>query len=211
MGKGFVVADQVQYVTEDTLLVKFNEINKITLSALPGQGPFTIDECGSLFVEAAVPSFNVNILRSASILLGNDTEQSILVARVTRDSGIWSGQRLVIQAGGCRKLVPDLPGGELRLSGGISTGTRDSIITFYTSTAASDTSPLDNIPTEKMRITGSLIRTLLPLNLAQVDGGNVPDDSVSLFTEVEVGPPKIVRLKAKFEDGMEVILAEHQI
>lgn len=87
--------------------------------------------------------------------LGGDANRTVGIERSTGADGF----DLTLRAGGANTGVADKSGGNLILSGGISTGNGSSIsdpdskIIFMTSTPLGSSSSTDVVPTEKMRVT----------------------------------------------------------
>jgi hypothetical protein len=144
---------------------RFNQIFAVTITASTAQ---TVTDAATLYIERPpIAGGSVTITNAASLLFGNAANQLILVQR--SDSGT-AGRNLTIQAGGATGT--NLAGGELRLSSGIATGSGSSFLSFYTATAGSSGSA-DNLPSEKMRITGDGkvgIRTTSPTALLHLNG-----------------------------------------
>ena len=86
------------------------------------------------------------------ISLGGTVARTIWMERNTTTA--TAGQGLTLSSGGAIAGTNNLVGGDLTLKSGISTGTGDSAIHFFTATAGSSGSS-DNNPTEKMTILGS--------------------------------------------------------
>jgi hypothetical protein len=124
-------------------------------------------------------STNVGLFANASggttnysILLGANTTQNVYVARRTSDAG---GSDLRIQAGGSFSGGTNRAGGNLLLSGGISTGSTGSEIQFLTATN-SGSGTTDRNPTLKAVINRSGFFGLgvsSPSYLMDVTGGQI--------------------------------------
>lgn len=137
-----------------------------------GTSAFTVDT--NTYAPLNAPSFTggVSIAGGATVSSGDLTVSSGNlnitgnqqfsgdVAR-TLSSGrtnIGNGNTLTVQAGGGQSGSTDRLGGNLILSGGISTGTGSSSIQFQTATASS-TGSTDRTPTTKLTLDGSGILT----------------------------------------------------
>jgi hypothetical protein len=139
----------------------FNQIDGSSIS-----GAVTVEEVATLNIIPPNVTGGATANRLANLVFWNTADGMLLVAR----SDVGAGKNLTIQAGGGRGT--NKMGGELRLSSGIATGTGSSFISFYTATAGSDGSD-DNLPGEKMRITGDGkvgIRTTSPTALLHLNG-----------------------------------------
>lgn len=95
---------------------------------------------------------------------------TVLVARSTTADVV--GSNLVVKAGGATVAGTDRAGGNLVLNSGISTGSAESVIEFYTATPAG-TGTADNTPTLKITLDGDGnlgIGTATPSSLLHVNG-----------------------------------------
>ncbi len=139
-----------------------------------------IDSSGNLNV--IVGNVGIGTTGPSKILsLGSDADQTFWIERRTTAAG---GRNLIVQAGGGGSGGTDLTGGELRLSGGISTGNVGSIVTFYTATAGTS-GTTDRTPSEKVRIdnAGNVgIGTTGPANILTIQQTSATDPIADAWT-----------------------------
>lgn len=109
----------------------------------------TVDT-NSLFVDATNHRVGFGTTTPTNILsLNGDSAQTIWMERNT--TAVTAGQGLTLSSGGAIAGTADLNGGDLNLKSGISTGTGNSSIHFFTTTSGL-TGATDNTPTVKMTI-----------------------------------------------------------
>ena len=84
--------------------------------------------------------------------LGGQAAQTMWMERNTTAN--TAGNSLTLQSSGATSGATDKAGGTLQLSSGIATGLGNSSITFYTAANQLSTNTTDNVPTQKMVITG---------------------------------------------------------
>lgn len=103
----------------------------------------TMLSTGYVGIGIANPTLNLSLDGNSNKTIGTE-----------RQTSTSPGKNLTLQVGGVISGGNNYPGGDLILKSGIATGTGASGISFFTSTAgASGTT--DNIPTQKMTITGA--------------------------------------------------------
>ena len=123
--------------------------------ATSGNDPITFTQSDS--------SERMRIAAGGNLGIGTTSPTNLISLDGTSARTIWmernttaatAGQGLTLSSGGAIAGTNNLVGGDLTLKSGISTGTGDSAIHFFTATAGSSGSS-DNNPTEKMTILGS--------------------------------------------------------
>lgn len=133
----------------------FSLDSRLSLGSLAVQNTISYDNLVSL------PSLNGNYLRldltntplsGATLNFDNANNKNININRTT--TAATPGRSLNITSGGAVSGGTNQAGGNLQLSGGISTGNNGSDITFLTATPGTS-GTTDRTPTEKVRIKGS--------------------------------------------------------
>lgn len=156
--------DYINQVTSKPSLGSLAPLNSLSYYALDSRlslGSLAVQNTISYDNLVSLPSLNSNYLRldltntplsGATLNFDNANNKNININRTTTAS--TPGRSLNITSGGAVSGGTNQAGGNLQLSGGISTGNNGSDITFLTATPGTS-GTTDRTPTEKVRIKGS--------------------------------------------------------